>query len=500
MDADVARDRMTSWARLEFGKLVQVRDVSVVRKATGRVWSGDLYCATREGDVRVWLVCVDEVGNISDHPDVDAIVDALVAVRMEKAERPALVAAPVELGAETDFSDLAMDTVAADPVAGAATGDDLESVFGALESSPIQGTVDALVASGEREKLLEARKLLPQLLVSPDNRGGVLRQMGEIELRLGEIDLGVNYLEAAAREFADVADVEALAAIAEIVEGVVGPAAFEASTVKRLLDRSRARIRPIGHLLDAPLFVGLSEEEQFNLEGASTPIFVAAGQDLLREGDPATLAFVVKSGVLSVRLEAPDGGSRIVRSCFPGDFIGESSVLGAPGSTCTATVRGELPTSLWQFDGEQLKALIAEFPEIGARVESARTLHRLDSFLSMHEATAALDAAVRDQLLGSIAGIARVRAGNVLSRADQLPEAVYLVIEGRLEYRLGGMPIRACGPDMFAGLRDTLHELPLEGEIVAATDGMVVRFDPARLRAIAAAAPPDVIAVLEKME
>jgi CRP-like cAMP-binding protein len=499
MDAEVARDRMTSWARVEFGKLVQVRDVSVVRKATGRVWSGELYTATREGDVRVGTVCVDEIGNIAELPDIDTIVDALVAVRQAKVERPSL-AAPAEPGAETDFSDLAMDSVPAPLAPEGASGDDLEDVFGALESAPLRDTIDLLVVSDEREKLLEARKLLPQLLISPDNRGAVLRQMGELELKLGEIDLGGNYLEAAAREFADVADIASLEAIAEIAIQTIGPERYEASSIKRLLDRSRARIRPIGRLGDAPLFIGLTEEELFNLEGASVPIFVAAGQDLLREGDPATLAFVVKSGVLSVRLETPDGGSRIVRSCFPGDFIGESSVLGAPGSTCTATVRGELATALWRFEGEQLQSLVGEYPEIGARVESARTLHRLDSFLSMHEATAALDAAVRDQLLACIDGIARVRAGEILSPAEELPTAVYLVTEGRLEYRHKGTAVRACGPDAFAGLRDTLHELPLEGDIVAAIDGMVVRFDPSRLRTIAANATPEVAAVLEKME
>lgn len=496
MDLDRAREIITAWARAEFGRLLQVRDVAVVRRATGRVWSGEVFCSTREGDVRVGAVCVEETGGIVDLVDIDAIVDALVAVRRASVERPSLPAAPAA-EAETDFSDLAFDSA---PPPAAAQGDDLEGVFDALESTSIQERANRLIATGDREKLLEARNLLPQLLVAPDTRGFVLRQMGELELLLGELDLGLNYLEAAAREFADLADIAALEEIAGLTAHVIGPEAAETSPVRILLDRARARLRPIDRIEQAPLFIGLSEEEIFHLQGAGVPIALGPGDDLLREGEPATRAFVVRSGVLSVRLESSEGGARVVRSCFPGDFIGESSVLGPPGCTCTATVRSEAQTALWRFEGAQLRDIIAEYPEIGTRIESARTLHRLDSFLSMHDATAALDVAVRDQLLGSINGIARVRAGDRMNRAGAVPAAVYLVVEGRLEYRPPGGAVRVYGPDSFAGLKDSLHELPLEGDLVAATDGVVVRFDPNRLKGIATAATPEVIAVLEKME
>jgi CRP-like cAMP-binding protein len=497
MDVERAREIITTWARAEFGRMLQVREVTVVRRATGRVWSGELFCSTREGDVRVGAVCVEETGGIVDLVDVDAVADALVGVRLA-ASRPSLPAEPA-FEAETDFSELALDAPA--PAAGGeVAGDDLESVFDALESSSIQDVANRLIATGERDKLLEARNLLPQLLIAPDNRGHVLRQMGELELLLGELELGTNYLEAAAREFADVADVASLEEIARLTEHVVGPDRLERSVVKLLLDRARARMLPIERVEQAPIFIGLSEEEIFNLRGAGVLLALAPGEDLLREGDPAVKAFVVKSGVLSVRLETPGGAGRVVRSCFPGDFIGESSVLGAAGCTCTATIRSEAQTALWRFDGAQLRDIIAEYPEIGARIESARTLHRLDSFLSMHEATAALDVAVRDQLLGSINGIARVRLGDRLNAAGAVPAAVYLVVEGRLEYRLPGGVARAYGPDAFAGLKDSLHELPLEGDLIAAADGVVVRFDPARLKQIATAATPEVIAVLEKME
>ena len=43
-------------------------------------------------------------------------------------------------------------------------------------------------------------------------------------------------------------------------------------------------------------------------------------------------------GISEYGVEPPSGGSRFVRCCFPGDFVGESSVLGSIDATCTATV------------------------------------------------------------------------------------------------------------------------------------------------------------------
>jgi len=118
----------------------------------------------------------------------------------------------------------------------------------------------------------------------------------------------------------------------------------------------------------------------------------------------------------------------------------------------------------------------------------------------MHEATAALDVAVRDQLLGCISGMCRVPAGKVIEGPGDVPKSVHLIAEGRVEYRVGDNPPRVYETDDFAGLRDSLHELPLEGHFVTAAESLLVQFDPERLKNIAQAATPEVVAVLEKME
>lgn len=493
MDLDQAKAIMATWVREQYGLLLSLGDISVTRSAAGRVWAGELSCATRDGDVVVGSVDVGEGGTVVSAPTADDVVDALVASRASLAADDAAGAA-----GEDDFSDLGMDDDFSDLVDELSDG--RESVFDTVDPQVISEMVESLVASGEREKILQARDLLPQLLARHEGRGHVLTRMGELELLLGELELGLNYFEAAAREFADVADVESLGRVAEMTLQVVGEQQFIDSPIKLLLDRSRARLRPIEKLDQAPVFIGVGPEELFDLQGLAQEVTLSKEADLLREGEPAERAFVVRSGVLSIRLSTADGSTRIVRSCFPGDFLGESSVLGGEGATCNATVRAECLSTLWQFTGKRLQELGEDFPNIKLRIESARTLHRLDSFMSMHEATSALDVAVRDQLLSCINGIRRVAAEEVLSKAGAVPDGVWLVAEGLVEFRVADRPARPFEVNAFAGLRDTLHELELEGEFVAAEDSLLVSFDTERLKKIAADATPEVVAVLEKLE
>ena len=496
MDQHKAREIIETWTREQFGKLLEVREVNVIRRAAGRVWSGEIYCIMKEGEILVGNVGIDEQGILIKTVNADDLANTLAEVRLSESQASTMDTAP----ADDDFSDASWEDDFSGIGLDEGGGDDLDGVFDSLDSSAIHDQANDLIASGDHDKLLQARELLPQLLSVPQGRGRVLRQMGELELLLGELDLGVNYLEAAAREFADVAAVDDLDHIAEITLQVIGPDKFEASPVKQLLDRARARMRPIENIDHAPLFVGMDQETLFHLKGASSIVTIKHGEDLLKEGTPATHSFVVRSGILTIRIESPDGSQRVVRSCFPGDFVGESSVLEKPGATCSATVRGECLTSLWMFEGTRLRELLAEFPDIGVRIDSARTLHRLDSFLSQHETSETLDTSVRDQLLSCIVGISRHETGEIVNKAGEVPQGVYLVASGRVEYRVPDRPPRVYRVDSFAGLRDTLHELPLEGEFVTASDCLLVRFDPRRLKEIAAEASPAVVAVLEKME
>lgn len=496
MDNDQAREIMNAHVREQFGRVLEVRDVSVVRKASGRTWRGELVCVTRQGDIPVGHLAVHEDGRIIESCSVDDFVDALLQTHPALSQPPPPSSAAIDL-----FGDLDLTGPASEPSVALGLDDDVDGLLAGLEGSEdLRERIKKLKASGEREDLERARDLLPQLLSQGESRRFTLVEMGEVELRLDQPDLALQYLEAAAREFADRAELRALELVASITLRVLGEEAFAESPVKHLLDLSRRRMRPIEHLGQAPAFAGLSDQDLDRIGSLATQSTIEQGQVLLQEGAEAVRAYVVRSGILSIRLETPEGGTRVVRCCFPGDLIGETSVLGKPGATCTATVQAECITSVWGFRGAELRQLGTQMPLLLTRLEGARALHRLDSFFSMHETTQTLDARMRDRILSCVTGLRRCHANELLNTPGEVPPVVYLIAEGKVEYASEDAPTRTFGSDCWIGLRDALHGLATEGTFVSAEECLLVVFDPERLRAFAADAPPDVVSVFERLD
>jgi CRP-like cAMP-binding protein len=492
MDNEQARTILNAHVLENFGRVLQLKEVSVVRKASGRTFRGRLVCTTKLGEVDVGHASVHEDGRIIESCSVDELVEAIARNRENLDQRPS--------EAMDLFEDMDL-TGPSGPRLSVTVDEDFDGILGDLdESLDIRDRIKQLKATGRKEDLLAVRDLLPQLLVDNESRRFSLVEMGEVELRLGNRDLALEYLEAAAREFGDRAEVRALELVSSIALRVQGEDEFSHSPIKQLLELSRRRLHPIERLAQAPAFAGLGKSELEELEAITFATTIEQGQILLQEGAEAVRAYVVRSGILSIRLETPDGGSRVVRCCFPGDLVGETSVLGMCGSTCTATVRAECMTSLWGFRGTELGDLGQRLPLILTRLEGSRALHRLDSFFSMNETTQTLDARMRDRILACVTGLRRSQANELLNTPGQIPSVVYLIAEGSVEYAIEGAPNRTFGPDDWIGLRDALHGLATEGTFVSTEECLLVVFDPERLREFAVEAPPDAVSVLQRLD
>jgi CRP-like cAMP-binding protein len=334
-----------------------------------------------------------------------------------------------------------------------------------------------------------------------DKQGATLFTMAEVEMKLGQPALARGYLEAAAREFGDRFDLPRLEQAAALALELVGRDAFAGSPVHQLLDQSRARLRPIESIYDARSFAGLDEAMRERLNAHLTLKTLAPGDTLVTEGEPSKNLFLVKSGLLGVWLEKPSGGSWLVRCCFPGWLLGESSVLAA-NARCTATLRAERVSEVWILPAQDTRAVMREDPEFAARIRETKQMHRIDSFFSMHETMSQLDVQVRDDMLSCIQRVETFDSDTVILKANEIPSVGCLVARGSLGLYSGevkGEPAGVIDPDSFYGVRDAIHRIAPALTAVARAGATVAFFEGEKLQKLCERSPEQVVAVLERL-
>jgi CRP-like cAMP-binding protein len=474
--------RVADALRADFGRLLDVRDVRRVRRVAGDAWLVTVVLASPSGDLHVADLTVDAAGAITPVLGPD---DVIKAVR--RAERAPLAPPPDELG---DFGD-------------APSGDDEPALDMLSElDEPVEARIAAAIAKGDPASLASARDLLPRLLTDHERRGATLLTMGEVELKLGERALARGYIEAAAREFADRFDLPALERVAALALDLMPRDEFTRSPVYTLLEQSRVRLKPLHSLFAARSLAAVPVALRDELESSATLRTLAPGETLVNEGDPSRSVFVVKSGLLGVWLEKPSGGSWLVRCCFPGWLLGESSVLAGPDPRCTASLRAERVSEVWVLPAPAVRAIMDEDLAFGLRIAETKQIHRIDSFFSMHETMGQLDVQVRDDMLSCIQRLEMFDADTILLPANEIPGVACLVAKGAIalfEEGAADAPVSVVPPDSFYGVRDAIHQIAPSLTAIARAGTTVAFFDAARLRKLCERSPEHVVAVLERL-
>lgn len=474
--------------REDYGRFLDVRDVRRVRRVSGAAWTVSVVLAAASGDLHVADLTVDDAA-----PKIPRILpDTVLQAIREERRAPAEPQIPDELanfGAE----------IAAEFGTGADSETGLE-LFDEM-AEPIETRIEAAIRRGDRASLEEARELLPRMLGDHDKRGVTLLTMAEVEVKLGETKIALGYLEAAAREFADHFDLDRLEKAAALELGLVGHERFATAPVHTLLERNRARLTPIDNLFASRSFSHLSEHLQKKLAEHVTLRTLAPEEMLVQEGEPSKNLFVVKSGLLGVWLEKPSGGSWLVRCCFPGWLLGESSVL-ANNARCTASLRAERVSQVWVIDQAIVREIMAEDAELATRIKETKQIHRIDSFFSMHETMGELDVQVRDEILSCIRRVETFDEVTLLMPANEIPKEAFLVARGAIELYDAGNDDKLIGvveADSFYGVRDAMHRIAPSAVAIARPGTTVAFFDGVRLQKLGAESPEHVTAVLERL-
>src|SRR6478736_3633295 len=119
-------------------------------------------------------------------------------------------------------------------------------------------------------------------------------------------------------------------------------------------------------LSELPLFSTLPDAARHRLERATRVIDLAAGEVLIRQGDPPGSAFAVRTGRLEVLVD-----DTMVRELGPGQVLGELALL--TGEERSATVRARRDTTLVEIPRAALEDVLATDPS-AARFVLARWL------------------------------------------------------------------------------------------------------------------------------
>src|SRR5690606_32601597 len=133
-------------------------------------------------------------------------------------------------------------------------------------------------------------------------------------------------------------------------------------TVRRLLALRRVS-----------LLAGLPLERLQAVERIATESEYAAGETIVREGDPGDELFLLVEGRVEVWKARGTPAAARINTLGPGDYFGEMAVL--DGSPRSATLVAAEPVRVLVLAGARLRELVQEMPEIAfdlMRVLAAR--------------------------------------------------------------------------------------------------------------------------------
>jgi CRP-like cAMP-binding protein len=149
------------------------------------------------------------------------------------------------------------------------------------------------------------------------------------------------------------------------------------------------------------------------LLSVARPVSFAAGATLVRHGESARGAFVLRAGAADAVVTLPGGESLTVATLDAGGMFGEMALIEL--GTCTATVIATAPVEGWFIAHEDFRALVSQCQPVALRLQHAVTVALADKL-----------AALNAQLLACSADEDRPArafvAGDPLAAAPRLPK------------------------------------------------------------------------------
>jgi CRP/FNR family cyclic AMP-dependent transcriptional regulator len=141
-----------------------------------------------------------------------------------------------------------------------------------------------------------------------------------------------------------------------------------------------------------PLFAELGDASLIALARDGKFVHVEKGQFIFFQADPSEKVYLVRSGLVSIVLESPDGREMVINEMRPGDSFGEVGVLTGQPRSASAIVRKE--GILLELPRQAFLTILSAEPSLARRILDI-TANRLRSSSERESALAFLDAQAR---------------------------------------------------------------------------------------------------------
>ncbi len=205
------------------------------------------------------------------------------------------------------------------------------------------------------------------------------------------------------------------------------------ATFDRSFDATLLALGPDGAALEGPLgvFSMLPPEAAVELSQRAVVKQYAAGEVIIREGEPGAACYVIVHGEVAVHKRAPDGSEMVeIARLSDGSLFGEFALLA--DRRRHATVRAVTECEIYEIPRLLLRELAASYREVGPALESFYRERLLSNLLFTTRLFALVPDEQRPPLLSRFHPL-HAESGQAIVRQGERAGGLYLIVLGAVE-------------------------------------------------------------------
>ncbi len=180
---------------------------------------------------------------------------------------------------------------------------------------------------------------------------------------------------------------------------------------------------------NTPLFSVLTEEQRTIVAERMSSEARRSGETIYMQGRPATAMYLIKSGWARLLTDQ----FAVLANLSAGSLLGDADVI--LGRNYSTSAEAATDVALWTLSANDLKAIMADYPEIGRSLKRALGVSE-DQTLERHLRRVELLAGLSSDQFREVAGYLRPEhytAGQVIYRRGGEGDTLYLVDQGQVQ-------------------------------------------------------------------